>query len=297
MQAVIVICMVSYVMRGKTLIKETARNPLLYAALVSVVCLTLIPSEASDVLVGNFSFLVTSLLAVQIELTTRQSKWSNFAQGFVLSCACWLKPNIVLILWFMFVFSLRRRQHGYWLGLLAGFLCLFAVSLLAPNISLLTYQKFFSEAPRMVYASGINRIGSLTFLTYVGREYAPDVQKVVFFVMAFLVAALAGKGKTALIEQEIPVIFMTIIPWPIIWPHYVSWLSIGFFLLVVNRIGRENLILEMICISVLGWSSFIYFDPVGFNLSLVILIVLYYKNELLALWKKQIWKMKSLAWR
>lgn len=260
------------------------RNPMLYASLAIVFLLVFVMSEILDWFSGNTAFFVTTLVVMQVLLHGRDSHFSRFLQGFLLAVAWWFKPNISLVLLLFFVFSVKRKEHAYWIGMVTSVLVVSVVSLMSPNVSLGTYYKFFFEVSKTIQTTWLGSSGNLSFLRIGLFQACSDSAYILaFFLFAIIIVVFTGRGKSNLIEQEIPVLLLTVIPWPILWGIYFSWVAVALYLWIVQRLKEgKTVYLEMIFISFLSWFSFASFNPLGTNCTLVMLLFLYYKDNLFA---------------
>lgn len=229
-----------------------------------------------DINLGNTSFLVGVLVAFQLLLTCWENPASRFLQGFILLLAWWVKPNIILVVWCLAVFSVSRKQYVYLLGMLAGVVIPILASLMLPNITLETYVIYITKVSSIIelFTSNASSNLSVVNLLFTGSGIAYKVF-LVLFALFMLWFTLKVKGHD-FVRYEILAFAITYSPWAHLWGIYLIPLAVIMWVNVVNKTkeGRPTY-LETAIILPLSWTAFIVPDLIGVNLSLLIFALIY----------------------
>jgi hypothetical protein len=262
---------------------NVCRDPGTYGMLAVVVLLVFVPAVFHDWIFGNTSIFVSFLFMVQIALSFRQSDVSRFLQGALIATAWWFKPNIVLVLIFLFVISLRRKEYAYITGMATAMLVIPTSSFLAPNIHLQTYMTFVFDISRTLETHAWGGSGNLSFARIEIFDSAWRYIQACFLLGSILlIGVFAGKGRNSLIQQEAACFLLTVIPWPIFWCHYLSWVALAMWFLIfqMSREGKHPYFMIILVVG-LSWSSFIHKTPMAVNSILLVFLLLYWRTVFL----------------
>ena len=258
-------------------------NPLSYVALAITLLFFFIIPAFRELLSGNTPLLVAMLIMAQIALSDWESKYSRFLQGFLLASAFCFKPNILLVVLFFVTLSFKRRQFGYIAGMASTLTAIFFGSLLAQNISIDTYYKFIVETSSLITQSAPDFGGNISLIrSSLHQPYGTLVTRIILVSLGLLILVLTDKNKDTL-QQEIPCLMITCIPWPIFWGDYLLWVFPALWLWLITNLAREESVyLELIFLTLFGWYSQIAPKPFMANATLAILVILYFKRHVLA---------------
>jgi len=259
-----------------------SRDPGVVAILVSVFMVGFLPASYQDYLGGNYAYIVALLITIQIALDDWDSGTSKFLQGFLISVAFYIKPNILLIVLLILVFSIKRKKYRYIIGIMSGVSIVFILSLLAPNIDMNTYRQFLLETSRAIQTDMQSNWENLSLERIeIYQSYGRYISRSILFLMAGLIVLLAGRDDR-LVRQEIPCLIVSVIPWPIFWGGYLAWVFIGLWGWSLMKLReREKIYIETILIFLLSWFGVINPNPLMTNAVLLALLMLFFKRQII----------------
>ncbi|RJP26855.1 MAG: hypothetical protein C4520_00090 [Candidatus Abyssobacteria bacterium SURF_5] len=247
----------------------------------AIVLLVFVLAAYRDWLAGNTALIVTLLVLVQIMLADWDSKISPYLQGFLICAAFILKPNIILVPLFFVVFSFRQRKYEYLAGLIGGCAVFFFLSLLSPIIELSNYRTFVFETSRTIQTLQLGNTGNLS-LERIGllQPVGGLISKMLLLLMAAVIVFFAGRSDD-LVRQEIPCLLATVIPWPIFWSIYLSWVAVAVWIWILMKLKEgEGVYLETLSALLLSWYGIMYPNPLAANLILLFLLLLFFKKPI-----------------
>jgi len=278
--------LVQYCIRHRKAVTTWA--PDAFPILASIFLVGFFSASYRDYLAGNTAFVVATLITIQIALNDWNSNYSKFLQGFLIAVAFYIKPNILLVLMLISVFSIRRRDYGYVTGIVSGIFTVFLLSLLAPNIGVEAYQDFLVETSKSIQIAMQSNwtnlsIERISFYQSHGRL----ISRSILLFVALLIVLVAGKDDR-LTWQEIPCLIVSVIPWPIFWSIYLAWVNIGLWIWIFLKLrARENVYIEIILIYLLTWYGVINPKPLEANFILFALLLLFFKPQIIGWLKKR----------
>jgi len=207
-----------------------------------------------DIRIGNTNTFVGFLVAAQLLMTFWKHHLSKFIQAFILVLAWWIKPNMILVIWCLTVFSLSRKEYPYLIGLFFGFVAPIVVSLFAANISLETYVTYFAQVSKVIERAALDHTSNLSIFCLVSNPVL--AYKIALLLGALLVLLYTTKIKGEdFIKFEMFCFMITYMFWPRVWPYYFIPLALITWVHIINRIGEGNQIyFELLLILALSMS-------------------------------------------
>ncbi len=228
----------------------------------------------TDIRIGNTNTIVGFLIATQLFMTLWKNDLSKFLQAFLLVLAWWIKPNMILVLWCLTVFSISRKDYPYFAGLVCGVVVPIGASLLAANVTLGTYVIYFADVSRIIEQTALSHTSNLSIFLLAGNPVL--AYKIGLILGALLVLLYTTKIKGDDFKKfEIFCFMITYIFWTRVWPYYFIPVALIAWINIVDLIdeGRQ-IYLEIILILALSMSIALI-NIVGVNIMLVANAVVY----------------------
>ncbi|GAB4332972.1 MAG: hypothetical protein Kow0099_04770 [Candidatus Abyssubacteria bacterium] len=226
----------------------------------------------TDIRIGNTNVFVGFLVTAQLCLTLWKRPFSKFSQAFLFLLAWWIKPNMVLVIWALTVFSLSRREYAYLTGLLCGIVAPVLASLLATNISLETYLIYFTEVSKIIEQAALVHSSNLSIF------YIFD-NPVLAYKIALIAAGLIVLWYTIRVKDpdflrfEIFCFLITYLFWTRVWAYYFIPVAVITWVNMVERIKRgRQIYFELLLVLFLSMSLALI-NAVGVNLTLAVAAV------------------------
>lgn len=237
-----------------------------FGSVLCVIAAGFLPA-AHNIELSNTNLLVGGFVAVSLILFCLENRWANFWGGFTLGVGFMIKPNLLLVLIFVFLSGLKDRRFGSLAGIVTAGTVGFLSSLLVPGIGIETYGEFLSKVSKLLFSSNfqVNMWQkNLSIIKYVPMEGKSAIS----IILILLIIAVEAYSIRRSRDNVLPWFFMTLLPAPILWGEQLAGIYPAIVFLMLQQEPRRQVWISILAVTLVFFSC-VGRVPIVVNLMLI----------------------------